>query len=853
MLEYPDSQPPQSAPLTSRRRTLGLLVDGLKELYQNAVFTAVANAASEYDVNLVCFAGGILDSPELFWSQRNLLYDFVGSHNLDGLIITAGTMGNLIGPDNLTRYLERYRPLPIVSTAYHLPDFPSIVVDNETGMRAVLEHLVVGHGHRRIAFVRGPSGNQEAQRRFAVYREVLKDHSLTYDPSLVYEGTFLRRSGIDAACWFIDHNIRFDSLVAANDLMALGALATFQSRGVRVPDSFAIAGFDDVEEARFSAPQLTTVRQPFRALGREAVRLALAQVEGIPVPDKISLPSQLVIRRSCGCLADGGENELLNGASIAPSASRTDVMRRFVSAFRSLEQEGVYIDERTVVGLFEALLLELEDEGPHAFTTWLTDLIRSQGGDDLAPWNQVVSIMYRTIAAWTATDPSRRARADRIQRQVRLSIGDIAEVVQGQQRLRLGAQAVELSETSKALTSTFEIDSLRQTLVEHIPRLHIPACFVSLYERPSSPLTSAQLQVAYDEHRPEVADAVGHRFDTPSLAPSGLLFGEQRCTYVIQSLFFERRQLGFAAFQMGPPEGLIYEALRDQISGALNGSLLMAQVVEEGKLRQIAEREQAEKEMRIAVQVQTMILPRAPQVARLELAALMLPAVNVGGDYYDILPAEDGCWIGIGDVAGRGLGSGLIMLMIQSAVTALVSREPNISPSDIVKSLNSVIFHNVHDRLRQSEHATFCVIRYRQNGSLVFAGAHEDILVYRARTRQCDLLSTSGIWLGLLPDIADATRDEFGHLEDGDVLLLYTDGIVEARDAHEKLYGHERLMAEFERVGGRPVAEICDHLVNCVRRWMSIQEDDMTLLVARYKRGPAAPIPLKVSPPPAEP
>src|SRR5262249_49156262 len=121
----------------------------------------------------------------------------------------------------------------------------------------------------------------------------------------------------------------------------------------------------------------------------------------------------------------------------------------------------------------------------------------------------------------------------------------------------------------------------------------------------------------------------------------------------------------------------------------------------------IAEKKRLESELQIASHIQTAILPRDPQIEGLQMAARMLPAAEVGGDYYDVFPFEGGCWIGIGDVAGHGLPAGLVMLMIQSVVYALVQNDPAASPSNIVRELNSVLFENVRKRLKQTEHATF--------------------------------------------------------------------------------------------------------------------------------------------------
>jgi sigma-B regulation protein RsbU (phosphoserine phosphatase) len=222
-------------------------------------------------------------------------------------------------------------------------------------------------------------------------------------------------------------------------------------------------------------------------------------------------------------------------------------------------------------------------------------------------------------------------------------------------------------------------------------------------------------------------------------------------------------------------------------------------------------------------------------VRGLEIAATMLPATEVGGDYYDVLPTPRGCWIGIGDVAGHGLRSGLVMMMLQSVVAALVRSNPEAAPRDVLRVVNAVLYENVRERLQQDEHATLSLISYRDDGQLWFAGAHEDMLVLRAETGKVEAVPTLGTWVGATKDIDEVTQDTHFRLRDGDVLLLYTDGVLEAQGARGEQFGSERLTRELERLGGEPVTKIRDALCAAVTEFMLEQHDDIALLVARYR------------------
>jgi phosphoserine phosphatase RsbU/P len=249
-------------------------------------------------------------------------------------------------------------------------------------------------------------------------------------------------------------------------------------------------------------------------------------------------------------------------------------------------------------------------------------------------------------------------------------------------------------------------------------------------------------------------------------------------------------------------------------------------------------KQRLERELEIGARIQTCILPKRVLVPGLDIASHMRPATEVGGDYYDILPASNGCWIGIGDVAGHGLTSGLVMLMAQAAICALVDSVGTPSPREILCDANRLLYENVRHRLGHDQFVTLSLLRYYRDGRVSYAGAHEDMIVYRADSGKCDVIQTEGIWLGVKADIAEQTRDRTLQLRDRDVIVLYTDGITEAKDKDGKQFGLSRLVDVVERSGELPVHEMLDTIFREVDAWMDTQHDDVTALVVRYQAAP---------------
>jgi phosphoserine phosphatase RsbU/P len=259
----------------------------------------------------------------------------------------------------------------------------------------------------------------------------------------------------------------------------------------------------------------------------------------------------------------------------------------------------------------------------------------------------------------------------------------------------------------------------------------------------------------------------------------------------------------------------------------------MAKEIDESRVA-LADKERLAREMEIAARIQTSILPRNLNVGGLEIAARMLPASEVGGDYYDVLPIDGGCWIAIGDASGHGLTAGLVMMMVQTGVATLVRSDAQAKPSAVLKTLNRVMFENVHDRLQAERHMTLSLMRYDRSGTLQVAGAHMDAVCWRAATQTIELLGTLGTFLAITDDIDHVNVEQQWRLHDGDLLILLTDGVTEAEGRDGTAFGYESVLEIVEARATQPVAVIQNALFDAVTKHSPTLVDDCTIMVLRY-------------------
>jgi serine phosphatase RsbU (regulator of sigma subunit) len=241
------------------------------------------------------------------------------------------------------------------------------------------------------------------------------------------------------------------------------------------------------------------------------------------------------------------------------------------------------------------------------------------------------------------------------------------------------------------------------------------------------------------------------------------------------------------------------------------------------------------KEIEIAQRIQSGILPKRFDLDGFEVAALMKSAEEVSGDYYEVIPTPTGCLIAVGDVCGHGVNAGLVMLMLQSALGALAIAAPSARPAELLKAANQLLVENVRNRLGGEDYMTLVLMHVAVDGRFVFAGAHEPILILRRAAAACELVETSGVWMGLGPIAEGSLPESSGTLAVGDMVVLFSDGIVERGASKRTPFGTERLCAIVERSRDRAPKSLCEEILLEAENWVpTAPEDDMTVLVLRY-------------------
>jgi LacI family transcriptional regulator len=220
------------------------------------------------------------------------------SAKVDGMVIAEG----IVGPEQLARLAGRV-PIVLLSAYHDVPHADVIGADNRSGTKAAISHVVEQHGRTRLFYIAGPAEAPDARERRSAFEEAVAEHPGATVAGL-FEGQFAAISGQLAVREILTGPRRElpDAIICGNDQTAIGAMRELQAAGIRVPADIAVVGFDDMRLSALLAPPLTTIRQPMRLLGERACSRLLQRIADPALPPRVErLPTELVIRESCGC------------------------------------------------------------------------------------------------------------------------------------------------------------------------------------------------------------------------------------------------------------------------------------------------------------------------------------------------------------------------------------------------------------------------------------------------------------------------------------------------------------------------------------------------------------------------
>jgi DNA-binding LacI/PurR family transcriptional regulator len=231
---------------------------------------------------------------------RNETSPPIGPHNTDGMLVFSDGLSD----EDLIRLNESDFPMVLVHrTSPPSISIPSVTVDSVEVTKKLVEHLIKVHGKRSILFLRGPIHQEDSLLREAAYRSTLQANGVPVNEKLILNGDFERNIAYEVMNKFLGNETHaaFDAIFTGDDDAAIGVLKSLHEHAIRIPQDVSVIGFDDLGFAPFLNPPLTTVRAPTERVGTIATERLFGLLNDHPSTEAVILPTELILRRSCGC------------------------------------------------------------------------------------------------------------------------------------------------------------------------------------------------------------------------------------------------------------------------------------------------------------------------------------------------------------------------------------------------------------------------------------------------------------------------------------------------------------------------------------------------------------------------
>ena len=279
--------------LRSRRmNVIGLILSDVDNAFSIQLMKGVNRAIAELDYDLIVYTGGEHTRGSPADRERR----FVG--------LFGGIAGGVIVVTPHATSFPTRSPTVVVDPNVETHGCPAVIATNRDGVLAAMEYLI-SLGHRKIGFISGRPDLQSAVRRLQGYKDGLARAGIPLDAELIQAGDFTRQTGFACAQRLLNLSDPPTAILASNDWSAIGAIKAIHEAGLRVPDDMSVVGFDNVPDAAYTYPGLTTVDQSIDNMGYIATEMLIRLIEGDSLEsDLVKVPTRLIVRDSCRTVTD---------------------------------------------------------------------------------------------------------------------------------------------------------------------------------------------------------------------------------------------------------------------------------------------------------------------------------------------------------------------------------------------------------------------------------------------------------------------------------------------------------------------------------------------------------------------
>lgn len=564
--------------LLTHHKTIGFMISrDLENHFHVPIWRGVSEVAQEENCNLITFLNAtVWYSPDNVYKNETV-YKQITTSTLDGMVSFD------FGVEWVKDRLTHFETAPNVIINYPRKNYPCLTISQKE-IKLIVEHLIVVHGKKNFIFISGNKGNLEAEARLAAFKESMAEHNLQFGPDQLFYGDFgdITSGGRFVTEAIEKRHLKFDAVVCANDIMASSAITSLQKHNLSVPYDVAVTGFDDDAHAQSSIPPMTTIRASFSNLARKGTKKLIRKLNGEHVANDVEVtPTELIIRRSCGCLSapihqaatDKSKNKAINLFGKSDTASLDQQLESLLGEKASLLKAGWQS------ALLHSLNASFQSGDVNPLIQQIDLLQRDflNNGMALDVWQDMLSLIRNHFISSARVRPKQKERYESFFNQARVFSAEMVDQKQIRENLDIDAEYVLLLRSINHLITTFDMKGLMEVLSTDIQsNLNIPGIYLVKFEDTEWPAKKGRLILASNEKGRIDIGEEGIVFDVDHLLPDSIIDDTKRQNLLVAPLSFAEENLGYVIFEVSHLGGF-YSQLATQIASALKGAILFKQ------------------------------------------------------------------------------------------------------------------------------------------------------------------------------------------------------------------------------------------------------------------------------------
>ncbi|MGL4798634.1 MAG: diguanylate cyclase [Cellulosilyticaceae bacterium] len=563
---------------TIKTPTIGVILGNLEDPCQSQILSGLTQYAKTKSIHLMTFVGTTYDETNHYLPNYGLLSKLIGSSKLDALIVMTGAISSLVSMEEIESFTQDCPDLPLLSIASPLEGCTNLLIDNQSGIHQIMDHLIADHDCKRLAFVCGIPNHVEADARLTAFKDSLMRYNLPIDPTLIFPGDFSEAAGVAAVSQLLASNNPLpDAIICVDDSTAYGVLNALKSHHISVPDTIRVTGFDDTPESKNCFPSLTTVKQPFYEVGLKAGEIVMDLLAHKNLPQDISIPTQTIIRESCGCIDHLKVDNDLYIALInhmKQDASNASLLTFLMGYITEKESPSLAL-QASLQTTIQSVIASLGDDAKITSSSFWVSL-RNQlmafidQGISLETFSNLVFL----VSEYSHNHHSADYKVNYLSQRLLAILSSIQMTVNQTLYREDFMYNFKLRQISQKLIASFNTSAVFKAIRAGLQDLMIPECHIILFDESYGDTGSFHLAFSYKNGRMRPIEKP-LSFNSCSLLPDFINLKECGASHLILPLLTDHHNFGYMICTYNDSlDHSVFGALRSHISSGLHGALL---------------------------------------------------------------------------------------------------------------------------------------------------------------------------------------------------------------------------------------------------------------------------------------